>query len=479
MNYASHGSGTVKQTGESIRPHQLGVKLRHSPVPFVTIHYNAKVMLWVIVNIGVLEDLPLRLMAFRAGLLFVCACSGGGSDSASVPAINQAPTVVVTGVTSGDEGVTLTLSGSNSRDPDGSIAAFVWEQTAGPTARLVGDLTADVRVQLPLVNRPTDITLRLTATDDDGASSSEIVTLSVRPQSKPSNIEILSDFDGQVRTYTVYTPETYMPGNPAVMVLHGGGGSMRVIQEPTRPTQRWFEVADRDGLLLILPNGFNEQLQDGLGDDQSWADIRNDQTGRISLQDDEGFLMSVLDEVEAARAFNREALFVTGSSNGGMMTFRMLINQGRRFAGGASFIGGMPEQFVPLPVNPTPVMILAGTEDPLILFEGGPVANGGSSTRSIPETVDYWIEATMADRTSVLTTTLPDLTDDGCLIEESVYTTAVGAPAVTYYEMVGGGHSAPDTTPSLRTPAARLLIGNQCSDAHGIDLADMFFDSIP
>lgn len=416
-----------------------------------------------------------RLSVILALVLVTACSSGGGSDA---PA-NLPPVAGATGPASADEGEVVTLSAAASSDPDGTVQSFTWRQTAGPTAFVSGDFTSVLTVQLPLVEAATDLVFEVAVRDDDGASSSAAHTVRVAPLPRPSEAALLTRHDGELRTYTVYTPASYAPGNPVVMILHGGNGNMRHIFDPARPTERWVELADRDGFLIVSPNGYNEPDQDGLGQEQSWADIRGDESGIISRQDDEGFLLAVLDDVEAFRGFDPDRVFVTGSSNGGMMTFRMLVNQGQRFAAGAAFIGGMPEAFVPLPTTVTPVMILAGTDDPLVLFEGGIVAGRSAPTRSIPDTVDYWLDANLADRSSAVTRTLPDVTADGCLIDETVWTDAAGAPSVTYYQMNGGGHAAPDTTPGLRTPAAFLLIGNQCSDVHGMELADAFFDSVP
>ncbi|MEM1379434.1 MAG: prolyl oligopeptidase family serine peptidase [Pseudomonadota bacterium] len=417
--------------------------------------------------------------AIAAAPAFAACSSGGGNDTPPPPRQNVAPTVSISAPSSATEAATVTLSAAESRDPDGSIATFTWRQTDGPAARLTGDLTAEVSVQAPLVPQASDLTFQVTATDNEGASTTASVVLTVDPAPRPSILEFVTVFDGRERAYTVYTPQTFVADQPAVMVLHGGNGNMRDVFEPARPTQRWIELADQDGLLIISPNGYSEVRQDGLGEEQSWADIRDDQSGLISMQDDEGFLLQVLDVVREGRGHDPQRVLVTGSSNGGMMTFRMLVNQGDRFAAGASFIGGMPEQFVPLPPTATPVMILAGTDDPLVLFEGGIVAGRSAPTRSIPDTVEYWLDASLADRSTQVTTTLPDTTDDDCLIDETTWTTASGTPAVSYYQMNGGGHIAPDTTPSLRAPFFFDRLGNQCSDAHGIDLAYAFFRSVP
>jgi len=62
--------------------------------------------------------------------------------------------------------------------------------------------------------------------------------------------------DGQERWYTVYAPENLQPGAAAIVLLHGGTQSMRkVFNAGAASGQAWRDVADREGVLLIVPNG--------------------------------------------------------------------------------------------------------------------------------------------------------------------------------------------------------------------------------
>ncbi len=409
-------------------------------------------------------------------MLAIAGCGGGGGAGA---APNDAPTVAISGPGSAAEGDAITLSAAESVDPDGTIAGFAWEQAGGPPAWF-GDASAStLAVRIPLVAGPTALAFRVTVTDDDGAVASRTISVDAWPRPRPSRVEVVRTFAGRDRTYTVYTPAGFSPSSRAVLLLHGGGQSMRRALEPGAATDRWLGIADEDGTLVIVPNGYDQAGGDGLGDTQSWNDIRSDGSGRLSLEDDEGFLLAVLDDVALARPFDQARLFVTGPSNGGFMTFRMLVNQGHRFAAGAAFIAAMPEQDVPLPPTARPVMIFNGTDDPLVRYGGGEVARGGAPSRSVEASVDYWLEANGAAPGSRTISVLADVADDGCLIERTSWADERGNPAVVFYKAIGGGHAIPDTTPRFDTPMAFLLIGRQCSDVHGVDLAAAFFDSIP
>jgi hypothetical protein len=73
----------------------------------------------------------------------------------------------------------LTIDGSKSSDPDGSITAYKWTQTSGPTtATLTNNLTPTVSISNLNLG---DYKFTLTVTDDSLATGFDEVVVSVRP----------------------------------------------------------------------------------------------------------------------------------------------------------------------------------------------------------------------------------------------------------------------------------------------------------
>ncbi len=114
---------------------------------------------------------------FLTFLLAACG-GGGGSDGGgnSLPPANQAPIANAGNdqMVVGGESVILAGSGS---DTDGTIASYTWTQTAGSTVAITNGDTAAASFDAP--NAAESLTFTLVVTDDDGASSSDSVTITV------------------------------------------------------------------------------------------------------------------------------------------------------------------------------------------------------------------------------------------------------------------------------------------------------------
>ncbi len=369
----------------------------------------------------------------------------------------------------GEEGEQITLAASV-QNADGAVA-YSWTQTAGPAALIDNADTAMASLQIPLVSAAADLTLEVEATDAGGNTSTAATTVSATPAPFSDVVEIETVHDGARRIYSVYTPANPIVDAPLIVFLHGAGGNMRDIVAPGQTPRRWFDLAEANGFVILVPNGFSNQDADGLGDDQSWNDLGD----AFSNADDVGFILRAVDEVAAGRTIDAERVFVNGVSNGGMMSMRLAIEAPREFRAVASFVGNLARDPIPAPPSlPTPpIMLFNGTEDPIVAFDGS------ATLRSAAATVDYFADNTLSDLSATPPFVMLDdvVADDGCQIFSQSYSDFMGAPSVTYYEGRGGGHYIPD--PDLVQSPQNIIARGPviCRDANGVDLAFAFFEN--
>jgi len=90
---------------------------------------------------------------------------------------NQAPIANAGSAQNVTGGNTVTLNGSASADPDGTIAAYAWIQLSGTKVTLNNSTTVNPTFTAPSVLGTRPLTFRLTVTDDSGVSASSNVTI--------------------------------------------------------------------------------------------------------------------------------------------------------------------------------------------------------------------------------------------------------------------------------------------------------------
>jgi len=233
-------------------------------------------------------------------------------------------------------------------------------------------------------------------------------------------------FDGIVRNYRLYIPETYNPVNPAPLVfnLHGYG-SNNIEQElyaDFRP------IADTAGFLLVHPNG----TLDG-SNNLHWN------TFGTSNVDDVGFLSALMDTISITYNIDFDQIYSTGMSNGGFMSYSLACALSHRIAAIASVTGTMINTTFNAcePQRPMPLMHIHGTADVTVPY------NGNVFFVSVPALIDYWVEHNNCSATPVITE-VPDIDpNDGCTAEHYLYTGGDLGSTVEHYKIIGGGHSWP------------------------------------
>lgn len=234
----------------------------------------------------------------------------------------------------------------------------------------------------------------------------------------------------EVRTYWLYIP----PGQdkakvaPLLFVLHGSAGSGEVMR---KVTQQGFErIADKEKIVIVYPDALERR----------W----NDQDGTV---DDAGFLLAVADKLTVSGIADGKRMYMAGISNGGMMAQRMACEHSDRVAGIATVAGSMPEKLAGIckPSRPIPVIIIHGTEDPIVPWGGGAVAGFEEFGKVLParETAGFWAANNRCRGTAVIVPEPDRDPKDGTRVHLELFTDCTANADVSLVAIEGGGHTWP------------------------------------
>ena len=102
-----------------------------------------------------------------------------GSDPVEPPAVNQPPVADAGPNQTVERRTIVTLDGSSSFDPDGSIVSYSWKKISRKRVTLFDADSAIATFKSPRVRRNMPIVFELTVTDDKGLTSVDQVTITV------------------------------------------------------------------------------------------------------------------------------------------------------------------------------------------------------------------------------------------------------------------------------------------------------------
>ena len=111
---------------------------------------------------------------------------GGGDDSVTPTPTTPTPTNSAPQADAGADITTFSymhvaLSAAGSGDSDGSIETYRWTQASGPTVSLSGTDQVETGFTAPAVSVRTVLTFEVAVTDDDGATDTDTVSVTVDP----------------------------------------------------------------------------------------------------------------------------------------------------------------------------------------------------------------------------------------------------------------------------------------------------------
>ena len=235
---------------------------------------------------------------------------------------------------------------------------------------------------------------------------------------------------GRTREYILHMPANYN-GKPVplVIVLHGAVQGAANAQSMSGMSA----LADKEKFIAVYPNGTGKLPTWNAGNCCGYAQREN--------VDDIAFLRALIAKLEKDYAIDTKRIYVTGISNGAMMSYRAACEMADRVAAVAPVEGA---QNVPCkPTAPVSVIVFHGTADRLVPFDGGESAFQVGPHRtdtSVAETVAFWVKENGCAPApkSELTTEVHIDTYSGCK----------DGTGVALYAIQGGHHMWPGASMS-------------------------------
>nr|WP_315180551.1 PHB depolymerase family esterase [uncultured Flavobacterium sp.] len=286
-------------------------------------------------------------------------------------------------------------------------------------------------------------------------------TLSVDKPSEQKTINIT--FDGVARNFIVYLPSGYNNSGkmPLIFAIHGGSGT----PEGMINIANFKTIADRDKVVLVYPEGFQK----------NWNDGRPTAPNQLGIND-VGFFNQMCDYMINNYSVDEKKIYATGISNGGFMSTRLgceLSNRIAAIAVNAATIEATTIAPNCKPNRPVPALYIHGTTDPLVPFLGGQITAGGTAGGTILshfQAIDKWVTINGCNPTPTVTD-LPDIANDGTTIKQRVYSGGANGSEVVSYVVLNGGHTWPQGYQYLN----EAIIGKTSQDMNACEVIWTFF----
>lgn len=170
------------------------------------------------------------------------------------------------------------------------------------------------------------------------------------------------------RTYNIHLPLGYNSNTnyPLILGFHGG-------QQAATSSQGWTvfayqsklsKKADSSGFIVVYPEGrvFNQN--------RSWNAGNCCPPAMNQNVDDVGFIDDLLDTLFTSYPIDTTRVYATGSSNGGMLCYRLACELSHRFAAIAP--NACSQMYFPCnPTNKIPIISFHSKVDPIVFYNGG------------------------------------------------------------------------------------------------------------
>jgi poly(3-hydroxybutyrate) depolymerase len=250
------------------------------------------------------------------------------------------------------------------------------------------------------------------------------------PAARTSEVDISFKIKDHDRRAVVVNVPPDGTTRPAVIVLHGGMGSAEVM----RANAGFDAVAKASGFTVVYAEG-----TDFGGDRHAWN------TGyllrrQVQDADDIAYFDTLIDTLVRQYGADPARIYMTGGSNGGMMTFVYAVARPQRLAAIAPVVASM-FTFDTVPTVPLPVLIINGAKDEEVPLEGdmsrNPIVRRAQEApyKPLKDVVQFWVRANKSQAE-------PKIASVGT-VTTATYEAGPGGTVTEFVVDSAGGHGWP------------------------------------
>ena len=276
--------------------------------------------------------------------------------------------------------------------------------------------------------------------------------------------------DGIKRDFLIHLPQNYSQKEslPLIIALHGGGGNAQDMEKLTN--YEFNKLADDKNFIVVYPNGIQRHWNDGRN-----LSIYYTQKENIN---DVKFISELIDHMIKNYNVNSSRVYVTGMSNGALMSYRLAYELSNKIAAVAPVDGSIPLNIFlnETPLRPIPILMINNVDDPILPWNGGYAHFGDKKLGEVigvEETAEFWAKI---DNCSLVKNKeyLPDVNPgDGTRVWMRLYLNNATDMKVILYGIDGGGHTWPNGYQYL----PKSVIGKTSKDIDACKLIWNFFRS--
>ncbi|TGK87714.1 poly(3-hydroxybutyrate) depolymerase [Leptospira noumeaensis] len=229
----------------------------------------------------------------------------------------------------------------------------------------------------------------------------------------PGDYTFTFSHGGFPRYYKVHVPKSYVTNKqaPLLFVLHGGGGDMEI--QANEDYYHQISKSEENGYIVLFPNGYSKFKS---GKIATWNAGNCCADARDQKIDDVGFIKEILEHATKQLYIDKTKVYVTGMSNGAMMSYRLACEMTDKFAA-ITTVAGTDNTITCNPTKPISILHIHAKDDDKVLFYGG----AGNSFKdrnlvtdfvSVPNTISKWVKFNQCNTTPKRVLEEPGVTCD-------------------------------------------------------------------